>query len=784
MISLFTWRKAGVYRHRTALPEKAITSWVWLAAEAGGCDDPCMAVLEGPWRPGESVAPAENLLLESVARGEVFDGTAAQLMSEPGGGGAEQHPAVIRAEILRHVLTADEWQVDSKGVRLRGARISGLLDLEAVTARCPLVLTDCDLGDFGPVIANFATIPLLVIRNCRLAGFSGDSLTVAGNINFRGSHFAGSVALPGARIGGALLCSGARLGASASGNSLSGYGMHVRLSAHLNSGFTGDGAIMMPRAEIGGEFLCEDARLGANEDGMSLDLAGTRVGGALYLSREFSADGAVSFAGTNIGGQISFNGARIGVDGAGNSLICDGMRSGGSMNLDRNRAGAAFIAAGAVRLAGAEITGSFTCRGAQLGANRYGNALIADELKTSVAVLLEGGFIASGAVRLPGAEITGQLRCQEARITGADGESCSLICTGYKVGGPAHLGPNFAATGAIVLSGAEFGGTLQLSSAELGVDLNQRALIGDGIRASRDLLLEQAICAGEILLTGTSVGGTLNCRNARFGAGHDENSLVADQLTVGGDLNLDGVVAAGALTIAGAGVGGQITARGARLSANVAGDALNVSGGRIGRAIHLGKKADGTVFTASGMVVLAGAEITGSLYCEGSRLIGADHEESGLMANGVKIGGSAFLTEGFETESSVSLHQASIGGSLDCGGARLGSDREQISLLAEQADISGGMYLHRGFIAAGAVILRGATVRGELRWEPGTAMHGEVDLEGGHAHYVADDWATVRPVGFWPPGKLRLVLQPHLETIDSALVMEPPGAGLVAAAPA
>ncbi len=29
-----------------------------------------------------------------------------------------------------------------------------------------------------------------------------------------------------------------------------------------------------------------------------------------------------------------------------------------------------------------------------------------------------------------------------------------------------------------------------------------------------------------------------------------------------------------------------------------------------------------------------------------------------------------------------------------------------------------------------------------------------------------------------------LVLQPHLETIDSALVMDPPGAGLVAATPA
>ena len=206
-----------------------------------------------------------------------------------------------------------------------------------------------------------------------------------------------------------------------------------------NFGFVSDGAIVMPRAEIGGEFICQDARLGVNEHGMSLDAAGIRVGGALYLSEEFSADGAVRFAGANIGGQISCNGARLGVDGAGNSLLCDGMRAGGSMNLDRGRAGAAFIAAGAVRVAGAELTGSFTCRGAHLGANGYGNALIADELKTSVAVLLEGGFVASGAVRLPGAEITGQFRCQEAQITGADTESCSLVCSGFKVGGPAHL---------------------------------------------------------------------------------------------------------------------------------------------------------------------------------------------------------------------------------------------------------------------------------------------------------------------------------------------------------
>lgn len=89
---------------------------------------------------------------ESAARirrgGEVFDGTGAQLTSESGDGGAEQHP-VMRAEILRHLLTADEWQVDSKGVRLRGARISGLLDLEAVTERAACA-SACGLSSWRP----------------------------------------------------------------------------------------------------------------------------------------------------------------------------------------------------------------------------------------------------------------------------------------------------------------------------------------------------------------------------------------------------------------------------------------------------------------------------------------------------------------------------------------------------------------------------------------------------------------------------------------------------------
>ena len=122
-------------------------------------------------------------------------------------------------------------------MRLRRVRIRGVLDFESVTLRCALSLTDCDLDDSHPAVFDFASVPLLLLKGCRLAGLSADSLNVEGNLDIGGSRFAGAVALPGARIGGALLCGGARLGADEDGNGLIGYGMTVRLSVHLSYGF-------------------------------------------------------------------------------------------------------------------------------------------------------------------------------------------------------------------------------------------------------------------------------------------------------------------------------------------------------------------------------------------------------------------------------------------------------------------------------------------------------------------------------------------------------------------
>ena len=679
-----------------------------------------MTTSEPRWRAGDSLEATEKLMLECAAAGDVLDGSDGLPASGPAALKAEK-PRTVRAAVLRHLLTETDWAVDPKGVRLRWLRISGMLDLQAVTVRCPLLLEDCDLVDPRPIALDFATIPLLAMTGCRLAGVSGDTLAVAANLNLRGSVLAGSAELTGARIGGGLICErsvfggpmvlsgalisgammfrGAKIGADTHGDSLVCNGMTLRLSAHLRD-FTTSGAVRLTRAEIGGELICRDAHLGANQFGNSIAATGLRVRGSAYLEGGFSTQGAVWLSGANIGGQLRCDSAHIGADVNGNSLICDGIRTGSSVNLNVAD-GTAFTADGAVLLAGAEVAGSLSCRGAKLGENQDGNSLVADEMKVRVAALLDDGFAASGAVCLSGADIGGQFRCQGSQITGVDREGNSLIGTGIRVGGAAHFDEGFRAAGGIELSGADISGLLSLSTARLGANTERYALVADGMRTSRDVLADNGTFDGGIRLIGAIIGGSLACRGARLGAGRELYTLVAIRLKVAGDLLLDRLISAGA-------------------------------------------------------VVVAGADISGRLCCRNTILDGSDADGDAFSANGAKVGGSVLLNELQTNTGAVQLSHSSIGGSLHCGGARLAANKDKISLFAEHANVTGGVQLDKGFTAAGAVSLRGASLAHELRWDPGEAPGGGVNLEGARAQQLTDNWTSPRVMGYWPAGRLRL----------------------------
>ena len=123
--------------------------------------------------------------------------------------------ATVIRDILRGRLAADP---DPHGLRLRGARISGRLDLENLTTDVNFELTDCFLEE--GILARDARLASVGLAGCRLehpaeppmdaARLTCSVLDLSG-ATIIGHAEPGAVSLSGAHIGGQLSCSGATL---------------------------------------------------------------------------------------------------------------------------------------------------------------------------------------------------------------------------------------------------------------------------------------------------------------------------------------------------------------------------------------------------------------------------------------------------------------------------------------------------------------------------------------------------------------------------------------------
>src|SRR6266568_7355091 len=100
-----------------------------LAGKVSICNDLYMTMPEAQWRPGDPVAAAEKLMLGSAASGQTFDGFNALPPAESEGSHAQGNHATVRAEVLRHLLTADDWPVDPKGVQRKHSAFPGYVPL-------------------------------------------------------------------------------------------------------------------------------------------------------------------------------------------------------------------------------------------------------------------------------------------------------------------------------------------------------------------------------------------------------------------------------------------------------------------------------------------------------------------------------------------------------------------------------------------------------------------------------------------------------------------------------
>jgi hypothetical protein len=630
------------------------------------------------------LTPLEGEMVAAAAAGELKDcGQGPFRLAEMQAWGKAR---TIRAAVLRHLLVENHWPVAARGVRLRGMRISGQLDLEAAKLRCPLRLDSCYFDGRRPAL-GFASVSLLEIKGCHLAGLAAESLDVGTDLDLSGSTFTRPIQLEGAAIAGQLNCSSATLkGKDEDGDALIADGLKVGGDLVLNKGFTATGAIRLIGADITGQFNCCGAILnGTEKDGNALIADTVTIGGGVFLSEGFTADGTIRLPGAAITGNLSCKGAKLnGTDKDGYALVAFRMKVGTDVCLD-----GVSTKDGAIKLPGANITGQLSCRGAQLnGKDEEDNALIADSMKVGGRVIIDDGFTAAGTVRLPGANITGRLRCRHAELNGKDKHGRALLADEMTAGGGVALVGVCTTRGAIHMAGADIKADLRCNRVRLeGVDGDGNALVANSVKVGSGVTIYDVFtAAGAIRLPGANITGRLRCANAKLkGRDNYGRALLADGMTVGGGMWLGGVRA------------------------------------------------------TCGAIYMVGAEITGNLYCDGVRLKGADEQGNALVADQIKVSDSIFLRSsrrsytkpGSVAEGAISLKSARVGGSLQLKPEKL----------AEGRDAEGKPKV--------ALDLTGAQIAHDLVWEPSQAVLGEVILDDAEVGRLKDN-LELNSNGHWP----------------------------------
>ena len=496
----------------------------------GGLNQPLHAPdsPEGDWRP-DDLTPVEQELLAAVKTGQLVSREGPFALESMQAWGAER---MIRADVLRHLLVAEQWRCHAKGVRLRGVLVSGQLDLESATIRCPLHLDRCYFDYGGPVVLQHATASMLILTGCHIAGLEGDTLVVTRKFDLTSTTFTGPVRLPGANITARLIMRGAQLtGSDEAGDALNAYEIKVGGDVLLDSSgetgpFTAAGGVHLVGADITGALVMSGAQINrANKEGHALAADGIKVRLGVFLDSSddrgtFTAAGAIRLRVADIAGAFYMSGARLTRAGEDDyALVANGIKVVGSVFLDSSDDTGAFTAEGAIGLSDADITGVLNMGGALLNrADKDGNALVASRIKVGGDVFFRsssdrGTFTAAGALRLAGADITGTLFMSGARLNRADKAGNALAANGIKVGGDVFLDQfgdqkgAFCATGALLLADARVGGSLYLTGADLKGEAGKTALNAEGIQIIRKLAWRPTKpVLGQVNLEGAAAG--------------------------------------------------------------------------------------------------------------------------------------------------------------------------------------------------------------------------------------------------------------------------------------
>ncbi|MFF3935868.1 membrane-associated oxidoreductase [Streptomyces phaeofaciens] len=241
------------------------------------------------------LTPAEQRVWRAFATGTEVD--------LPGDGEQSVRAAVVRALLLNGPREAGEIAA----VKLRGARITGELDLRYATVDSVVHLTHCRFEE--PPDLTGAHLRYLSLRDSEMPGLSMTRTRIDGSLRLTRCRFDGPVRLDGSQISGALFLEGVEITAEP--------GPRPVLQLHQISvaddlcarGLRARGAIRLDGATIAGSLDLEDADL-AHPGGFVVEAEAVEIGANL-LARRLRAEGRIDLRGARIPGRVDLLDARL-----------------------------------------------------------------------------------------------------------------------------------------------------------------------------------------------------------------------------------------------------------------------------------------------------------------------------------------------------------------------------------------------------------------------------------------------------------------------------------------
>jgi len=174
----------------------------------------------------------------------------------------------VRAEVLAALLWSTVDMAPGRAaVNLRGARVTGQIDLAGTEIRYRMALTRCHIGD--GILLSDARARTLLLYACRIGQVGLMGAIIEGDLSFNGTLLKGT-----------------------NGLALNADRLTVTRSMSCDGGFVADGAIRLVGARVGGQLSFKGARLDG-KGGLALAADGLTASQGMLCDEGFRANGGI-----------------------------------------------------------------------------------------------------------------------------------------------------------------------------------------------------------------------------------------------------------------------------------------------------------------------------------------------------------------------------------------------------------------------------------------------------------------------------------------------------------